>query len=399
MAQRIAKIELLRRRWANNGSGTFALNMAGYQIAPLDVFGGTVAFLGITNQLLEVPAARLTAADHEGTMLLGVEIDVQLTDSSIYAWSTTEELTSQGYVQSKFPTGTYQETAALPWSPGYVSPLAGDAIGGPATFGIQPSYGQDVQGNATSGLQIKGSVPINALDTGVASPQITCSGSSSGGLIPAGTYAVGLTAHDSGSASHADTGVTIYGLTRSYVHEYRGYVVNNDSPTVGNQTSYFPGVNLPMTAPAGPTVYAPTLVNGIPSAPPAPAASLEWPSGTSARYVWVSFELPTGYVSGSTVNYSISWRSADSSHAATVYLYDFCDITQSPDNPSWYSVSGTTPSVIANGMTDRSYYSGTYTPGACSASNAYYVKMLVDTSAMTSPFDLVSFTLSVQGSL
>ena len=210
-AQRIAKIMLLRSRWAafqaggSGGAGTFALNMAGYQFAPLDVINASVPFLWSGTKALEVIETRFKVDENGGKPTLGIEIDAQATDSSIYAWATTEELSAQGYAQSQFPTGTFQDDVPMPWSPGYVAPLAGDAVGGAATFGIQPVYEEDAQGNVTASVQIKGAAPINALDGEVAAPLITCAGSATGGTVPAGNYVVGLAAYDSGASNHADT--------------------------------------------------------------------------------------------------------------------------------------------------------------------------------------------------
>ena len=204
MAQRIAKINLLRRRW--RWSGTFPLNMAGYQFAPLDVFEATIPYLGFSNKLLEISATRLRAGENEGTIVLVTEIDVQETDSDIYAWAIEEELSPQGYVQAAWPTGQVAEVSPWPWSPGYVAPLPGDAIGGAASFGIQPIYDEfDTQGNPSPSVQIKGTPPINVLNTGVAKPQISVSVSPTGGTLLAGTYYVGLSAFDSGSSSRENT--------------------------------------------------------------------------------------------------------------------------------------------------------------------------------------------------
>ena len=104
-AQRICKIELLRRR--QQGTGTFRYNMAGYGMATLDVISMTNQFLGWTNKLLEITAHRFTLETQSqgGTdvTVLGTEIDVQETDSSIYDWDPAEELTPQGYQQSLVP--------------------------------------------------------------------------------------------------------------------------------------------------------------------------------------------------------------------------------------------------------------------------------------------------------
>ena len=222
-AQYTAKVELLRRRGRSGemigstpsagygGTGTFALNLAGYQFAPLDVFEATVPFLEFANNLLEVAAVRFKADEQSGegdskVVRLGVEIDVQETDSSIYQWSAEEELSAQGYVQTRWPQATWKETAPLFWSPGYVAPLTGDALGGPANFGIQPAYATDAQGNFTAvSLQIKGVPPINALDESVAKPQLSCVYSATPGSLSAGTYVLALCAWDSGGSSHADS--------------------------------------------------------------------------------------------------------------------------------------------------------------------------------------------------
>jgi hypothetical protein len=202
-AQRIAKIELLRRR--NGGTGTFPLNMAGYQFAPLDVFEATVPFLGFANKLLEVQSTRFRIDAHGDTVTLGTEIDVQETDSSTYAWSTEEELSAQGYVQGSWGTGTFAESAPLPWSPGYAAPAPGDAVGGAARFGIQPVYGLDTNGAPTVAVVLKGTAPVSVLDTGIARPQLACVSSNTGGTIPAGTYVVGLAARDSCGSSYEST--------------------------------------------------------------------------------------------------------------------------------------------------------------------------------------------------
>ncbi|HXI42544.1 MAG TPA: hypothetical protein VNH83_21355 [Bryobacteraceae bacterium] len=104
-AQRIAKIELLRRRF--QGQGTFDLNMAGYKFTPPDVIALDLATFGWTGQELEVHASRLKMVmETDGGVQvprLGVEIDVQETDSSIYAWSVGEELSPSGYQQAITP--------------------------------------------------------------------------------------------------------------------------------------------------------------------------------------------------------------------------------------------------------------------------------------------------------
>jgi len=98
-AQRIAKIELLRRR--QQGTGTFAYDMALYLAATLDVVQMTLPFFGWVNKLLEIAVFRFRISQGE---IIGTEIDVQETDPSVYAWSTAEELTPAGYSQAVMPT-------------------------------------------------------------------------------------------------------------------------------------------------------------------------------------------------------------------------------------------------------------------------------------------------------
>lgn len=108
-AQRLAKIELLRRR--QQGTGTFLLNMVGYQIAPLDILAVSLAYFGWDDKLLEVLASRfkLEKQNDAGAqiVLLGVEIDVQETDPSVYDWEIIEELSPQGFQYPGLPNTVF----------------------------------------------------------------------------------------------------------------------------------------------------------------------------------------------------------------------------------------------------------------------------------------------------
>src|ERR1700722_15563839 len=208
MAQRIAKIELLRRR--NFGTGTFALNMAGIQFVPLDISAATVPFLGWNDYALEVAAVRFRSEKQDEAVVLGIEIDVQDTNENIYDWSIFEELTAQGYQQAIVPALSATEAVPYPWSPGYVAPLNGDALylagaAGPGNFGMQVLYANDAQGNATTNLQVLGNPPINALDDEIFPPLVKAVGSATGGSLAGGVYAIGVTAFDSGSPNYANT--------------------------------------------------------------------------------------------------------------------------------------------------------------------------------------------------
>jgi hypothetical protein len=106
LAQRLCKIELLRRR--NQGTGTFRYNMIGYQFTALDVISMTLPLFSWSGKLLEITAHRFVLDKQQAesgaeVVALGTEIDVQETDSAVYDWSTTEELTPEGYQQATAP--------------------------------------------------------------------------------------------------------------------------------------------------------------------------------------------------------------------------------------------------------------------------------------------------------
>jgi hypothetical protein len=231
MAQRIAKIELLRSR--NFGTGTVRCNMAAYQFIPLDILLVNNSILGWYEKYVEVSNVRLkmtkqSLANGQEVTLLGMELDLQETDSNIYAWSVEEQLSPFGYQQAVIPHGQIPELTPWPWAPGYVAPLAGDAIfpegtSGPGSFGLQPNYGTDAQGNQTLTVQIKGNPPFNVLDEEISKPIITATGGT-GGSIPSGNYVLAMSARDSG----AETG---YGVT-DYLN-----AVNVNVPNAGGSIS------------------------------------------------------------------------------------------------------------------------------------------------------------------
>ena len=118
-AQRLCKIELLRRR--HFVTATLKYNMAGYAMTVMDVVQVTVPVINWNANTVEVLAHRFTMEkqniDGADVPSLGTEIDVQETDASVYDWSQTEELTAQGYqqpvvnlVQPAPPTGLVLES-------------------------------------------------------------------------------------------------------------------------------------------------------------------------------------------------------------------------------------------------------------------------------------------------
>lgn len=110
MCQRIAKIELERRRAF--GVGTFRLNMTGFPIMPVDVLAMTNPVLGWTDYLVEVNEKRFSVTKQSDSntgaeaMALGVEIDVASTSAGVYFWDPNEAQTPQGYRAGTAPTMT-----------------------------------------------------------------------------------------------------------------------------------------------------------------------------------------------------------------------------------------------------------------------------------------------------
>jgi len=94
--QRVAKINLLRAR-AAQGSGTLEMTLAAYKLTPCDTFNMTCSQLGWTNKVLEVVGTSLHTVkmqtDDGEANALKYTVNVQETSTSIYAWSTVEELT------------------------------------------------------------------------------------------------------------------------------------------------------------------------------------------------------------------------------------------------------------------------------------------------------------------
>ncbi len=94
-AQRLASIYLLRNR--QQGTGTLPMTVAAYQLQPTDVFYFNMPSIGWTNKVLEVVKTTWKFAKPQGSDTAGfmVEVEVQETDSSVYAWDPAgEELTA-----------------------------------------------------------------------------------------------------------------------------------------------------------------------------------------------------------------------------------------------------------------------------------------------------------------
>ncbi len=149
-AQRLAKIELLRRR--QQGMGTFAFNLAMYQLTALDIVSMTLPYFGWTNKLLEVTAHRFTVQKHDeqNRIALGTELDLQETDPSVYEWSTTEELSAEGYQQ---PSMIGTQTIAAPIGIALTSGAGVATVGsnGVSTSRVQITWPLPTDGFITNG--------------------------------------------------------------------------------------------------------------------------------------------------------------------------------------------------------------------------------------------------------
>ncbi|MDE2100752.1 MAG: hypothetical protein KGL39_26135 [Patescibacteria group bacterium] len=272
-AQRLAKIELLRRRTSganSRGSGTLTLNMSAYQIATLDLLIITWAAMGWTAKQFEVIDVRFAVRQAEdGGSALVTEVDIIEVSSDIYNWNTNEELTPAGYQHPVIPgVGPFSAfvtemipgiDAPYPWRAGYESPLVGDAIWtgpkssspvaniGPSSFGISVEYGTDANGSPVVDALIKGTAPPNLISAGSTPPQISCTAGTSGSL-PAGTYWVSCAATISGSPN----GITALATPVK--------------------------VTIPVSSP--------------PASNGSIAVTITWPNGVSGGYVYMSYADP-----------------------------------------------------------------------------------------------------------
>jgi hypothetical protein len=92
-AQRLAKIELERTR--REGRLTLHCDMSAYPAVALDVAEFSYPRYGWTNKTFEVLSSTLVLQTdpNGGAPRLGVDLELAETDSTVYDWSTTEELT------------------------------------------------------------------------------------------------------------------------------------------------------------------------------------------------------------------------------------------------------------------------------------------------------------------
>ena len=101
-----------------------------------------------------------------------------------------------GYSEPNVVTITVAgERIPYPWSPAWTVPIPGDAYYTAASFGVQPAYALDRNGNQLATIAIKGVTPVSQLSGLIGEPSVMAA-SGTGGSLPAGNYAVGVFAYD-----------------------------------------------------------------------------------------------------------------------------------------------------------------------------------------------------------
>jgi hypothetical protein len=102
-AQRLEKIALMRTRYQLRG--TIRCSLRAYQAVALDVIQLSHPRYSWVNKYFEVLESRFVIDKSDGVPTLAVELDLAETDSSIFDWNTSEQLTPQGYSQSDNRSG------------------------------------------------------------------------------------------------------------------------------------------------------------------------------------------------------------------------------------------------------------------------------------------------------
>lgn len=152
--QRVAKINLLRAR-ARQGTGALEMRLDAYKLQPCNVLSFTFSQLGWNGQVLEIVGTTLkvdkVSSDQGEAYSVRYMLNVQQTDPSIYAWSTSEELTI--YAAPAAPT----QTPLIPNPPTNLQLSSG------ANTAI---VGQD--GSVTPVIQVTWNTPLDNAATGIA---------------------------------------------------------------------------------------------------------------------------------------------------------------------------------------------------------------------------------------
>lgn len=145
-AQRVAKIELLRNR--QQGSGTLEMSLKAFAMQPCDLMTFSSPTMGWAGKTLEVTGLSFKTDSQSGDDVPSIRcgIDVIETEASVYAWSTTEELTVYDV-----PAGPAQ-TSPTPAPPTNVTLLSG---AGTAVVGVD--------GTITPRIEVQWDTPLDIL--------------------------------------------------------------------------------------------------------------------------------------------------------------------------------------------------------------------------------------------
>jgi hypothetical protein len=145
-AQRVAKILLMRNR--QQGSGSWSMNLAAWQMRPTDVMMFTFAANGWTNKYLEVTGVSFEIGTGENPAITA-HFEVIETDPSVYAWNpAANELT----VYAIPATPTQQPRIPAPPTNLVLISSAGTAIIG-------------VDGTVTPRIEVTWNTPLDVLST------------------------------------------------------------------------------------------------------------------------------------------------------------------------------------------------------------------------------------------
>ena len=107
-AQRLLKIYMMRTRFQSRV--TVRLSMKAFVCTPLDVIALTNPRYGWSNETFEVLSATMVNESGSENPHLYMQLDLALTDSSIYDWLTSEEMSATGFIQPDNMGGTRTAT-------------------------------------------------------------------------------------------------------------------------------------------------------------------------------------------------------------------------------------------------------------------------------------------------
>jgi hypothetical protein len=154
-AQRLAKIDLLRRRFW--GRGQLEMGLPALSMQEIDVMYFTFPLHGWSEKILEITGCTVKVSGGDGSpgapgkpSEIRVQFDVAETDPSIYEWSATEELTIYDV------PGVMQSPSRLPVAPTGLTVISSSATALVAADGI-----------VTPRLEVTWDTPLDSFATGI----------------------------------------------------------------------------------------------------------------------------------------------------------------------------------------------------------------------------------------